>query len=47
METKTKKIAHKTMATAAGKKKISKIGQWLDANPRGIITVIDRRAVNK
>jgi hypothetical protein len=28
-------------------KRISKAGQWLLDNPGGIITVIDRRAVNR
>jgi hypothetical protein len=28
-------------------KRLSKAGQWLRDNPGGIITVIDRRAVNK
>ena len=28
-------------------KRLSKAGQWMRDNPGGIITVIDRRAVNK
>jgi len=28
-------------------KRLSKIGQWLRDNPGGIITVMDRRAVNR
>ena len=28
-------------------KRLSKAGQWLRDNPGGILTVIDRRAVNK
>jgi hypothetical protein len=28
-------------------KRLSKIGQWMLDNPGGIITVLDRRAVNR
>lgn len=27
--------------------KISKLGKWIDAHKNGIITVVDRKAVNK
>ncbi len=28
-------------------KRLSKLGQWMRNNPGGIITVIDRKAVNR
>jgi len=39
---------HKTPNTEYQEpKRLSKAGQWLRDNPGGILTVIDRRAVNK
>lgn len=45
METQVKK--HTVEPSSVKTKKISKLGQWMDSHKGGIITVVDRRAVNK
>jgi len=43
----SQKAAEKQPTTYQEPKRLSKIGQWMRDNPGGMITVIDRRAVNK
>jgi len=43
----TAKAVEKPPTTYQEPKRLSKLGQWMRDNPGGIITVLDRRAVNK
>ena len=43
----SQKATEKQPTTYQEPKRLSKIGQWMRDNPGGMITVIDRRAVNK
>ena len=45
--TQTLRTTEKRLTAYQEPKRLSKAGQWLRDHPGGIITVIDRRAVNK
>ena len=47
METAVKKQSKKQQTEYKEPQRLSKLGQWRRDNPGGILTVIDRRAVNK
>jgi len=47
MATTVKKQLKKVKTEYQEPKRLSKLGQWRRDNPGGILTVIDRRAVNK
>ncbi len=40
-------MKYKKEKLGSAPKKISKLGKWIDSHKNGIVTVVDRRAVNK